>query len=852
MSRPVVALGALLASLLFSVAFGPALAGPPVAQLHGYVPREASLAHRQGEIPSQQEMRLSFVLPWRNQADLSELLHRIYDPKDPLYGHYLTPKRFAEEFGPSQSDIQAIAGFAASNGMRVADVTPDNMIVHVVGPATNVEKAFSVRLWTYTRADGRSFFAPSADPVLPAALAKRLLVVLGLDNAHQLHTHIARPQAFSSSLSAAAPHIGNGPQGSGLTPNDIKVAYNLKNLTLNQAGTTPLDGTGQTLGLYELDGYVPNDIQNYENQYSLPNVTLQNVAVDGGVGRPGGGREEVTLDIELMIALAPGMTKLLVYEAPNNNASVVDLIDKIATDDLATTTSTSWGNPEDSSPANVVDAENQALEEMAANGQSYFDASGDNGAFDDPSSNNPTVDDPAGQPFLTAVGGTTLSLNPDGTYLSETTWVDPSSGSGSGGGISANWPIPDYQTSVVNASSDTELSKTMRNVPDVSLNSDPNTGYSIFLQGSWQEFGGTSCAAPLWAAFTALVNQQRLANGGTVIGFINPNIYEIAQLPASYAADFHDIADNSTNLLYHAEKGYDLATGLGTFNGANLLFDPDMTLTFGATITGTVTTGSSSTPVQNAVINESLQSTGQVIQTATTAADGTYSIAAPVNTAVTLEASADGLYEQSPIMTQGPAKGQTLSNQDFTMLVSPHTFLNDGTPAGIQMVSSPFSYQAGLSMASILGAINVKAATWIPASTTNGSYIFAPQPPLDTFHLGQGYWIAVPSSTKFYSISQLGQPAASPFTIDLSPGWNMIGTPFNGAVANSGITVSVNGQPSESYATAVANNSVSDFFTWQGGDTAYETISASGSLQPWEGYWIFAQSPTTISLTAPP
>ena len=171
-----------------------------------------------------------------------------------------------------------------------------------------------------------------------------------------------------------------------------------------------------------------------------------------------------------------------------------------------------------------------------------------------------------------------MKLNPAGTYLSETTWNN--SIGASGGGISTVWPIPSYQTALVDASSDAELSHTQRNVPDVSLDADPETGYSIFVspvgvptEAGWQEVGGTSAAAPLWARFTALINQERAANGVSTLGFANPTLYTIAA-STNYATEFHDIADNSTNLFYHAMTGFDDATGLGSFNGASLAVVP--------------------------------------------------------------------------------------------------------------------------------------------------------------------------------------------------------------------------------------------------------------------------------------
>jgi kumamolisin len=176
---------------------------------------------------------------------------------------------------------------------------------------------------------------------------------------------------------------------------------------------------------------------------------------------------------------------------------------------------------------------------------------------------------------MVGAGGTTLTTNSSGAYVSEMTWTD------GGGGISTVWSIPSWQKNVISSSSTFLGSTTMRNVPDVSLDADPNTGYAIYLSGSWTEFGGTSCAAPLWAAFTALVNQQREAEGLSDLGFPNPALYALG-VTSDYSSDFHDIADGSTNGYYPAVSGYDDATGLGTINGQNLFND----LTKDSTTTG--------------------------------------------------------------------------------------------------------------------------------------------------------------------------------------------------------------------------------------------------------------------------
>jgi subtilase family serine protease len=218
-------------------------------------------------------------------------------------------------------------------------------------------------------------------------------------------------------------------------------------------------------------------------------------------------------------------------------------------------------------PVSSLQAESVVFKQMAAQGQTIYSAAGDNGADDNGSSLS--VDDPSSQPYVVGVGGTKLTIASGGAYQSETTWNGGSSSNGAGGGgVSTVWTIPSWQANA--ATGKTLGSTTMRNVPDVSLNADPTTGYAIYYGGQWTVYGGTSCAAPLWAAFTALVNQQRISNGKGAIGFPNGLLY---QLGSRYETDFHDIADGSTNLYYPAVTGYDDATGLGTINGTNLIQD---------------------------------------------------------------------------------------------------------------------------------------------------------------------------------------------------------------------------------------------------------------------------------------
>jgi kumamolisin len=538
---------------------GSALAAPNLdgVLISGHIPTHAlATAKHLGRVAPTERLSLALTLPLRNQAALDDLLKRLYDPNDPLHGKYLTTQQFQDQFSPTQADYDKVITYARAQGFLVKGLHANRTLLDVEAPASVVESVFHLQMHRYQAQNGRQFYAPDAEPMLPAEIAPHLGGVIGLDNAAVPEPNLHGPIP-SGGIGQPQSGIGSGPNG-GLTPSDIKTAYGLSNTALN--------GTGETLALFELNGYAASDITAYEQQFGLPAVPLQNVLIDGFAGNPiyvANGKDvskevlEVTQNIELMTALAPHARKILVYEGPNSgdiasyDLTIVHIFDRIASDNLAREISSSWSTYEQYVTTPTINSENAAFQQMAAQGQSIFVASGDTGA-------TAWAYDPASQPYVVSVGGTTLRVNSNHTYQSETTWNH------SGGAISAIWSRPNYQTGV-------GASNTMRNFPDVALNADPNTGYAIY-QGGWLNVGGTSCAAPLWAAFAALVNQQRIANGTAPLGFANPDLYAIAE-SANYSKDWHDIADNSSNGLYKATTGYDNATGWGSFNGTYLLHD---------------------------------------------------------------------------------------------------------------------------------------------------------------------------------------------------------------------------------------------------------------------------------------
>jgi len=323
------------------------------------------------------------------------------------------------------------------------------------------------------------------------------------------------------------------------------------------------------VGLLEFSQYYQADITSYFNNIGLTN-NVPLVDVEIGHGPPfAGNNSEVALDIEVAIAMAPGLSQLIVYEIRNDPTSILN---KMATDNLAKQLSCSWSWS--GGPSTTIDG---IFKQMAAQGQSFFQASGDSDAYtgtqtlDNSGQNTAPVD----STNLTCVGGTTLAMNGSGvSWSSETVWNWNNSGNpnvGSGGGTSVYYKIPYWQTNVSMAAN--SGSTTFRNIPDVALTADDV--YVTYNNGSAGGFGGTSCAAPLWAGFCALVNQQSVATSGTTVGFLNPALYAIAS-GTNYANCFHDTTtgDNigaNTPGLFNAVSGYDLATGLGTPTGTNLI-----------------------------------------------------------------------------------------------------------------------------------------------------------------------------------------------------------------------------------------------------------------------------------------
>jgi hypothetical protein len=674
------------AILLLSAIWAPAQSSQRTL-LPGHRPAVVPGLQPLGRLDGSTRLKLSINLQLRNRDALAQLLDQLYDPASPSYHRYLAPEEFDARFGPTEEDYQAVIAWAARSGFTVNARHPNRMLLEVSASVADIERALQVTLRTYAHpTEPRTFFAPDAEPSVGPGVP--ISYIGGLDNFARPHPKNLRRAPLPAAAKATPQIIGSGPNGN-LAGFDYRAAY---------APGVSLTGTGQMVGLLEFDGYYANDIALYVSQTGVSNVPLQVVLLDGFDGVPTTGADsgngEVALDIEMAISMAPGLSNVVVFEAGPNG---------LPNDVLQAMSSSTYTNIKQFScswdfgsitPAQRTNMDNYFMR-FQTQGQSFFDAVGDSGAV---TGAFPPPDD---DPYIMQVGGTTLATaGPGGAWLSETVWNTQEGPDGymTGGGVSsgsASYNIPTWQKGV-NMSTN-KGSATKRNSPDVAMVAD-----NVFIvadNGQNENSGGTSCASPLWAAFTALVNQRAAAVGLPPVGFLNPALYHIGT-NSSYAACFDDITvgnnTNSSVTEYLAVPGYDLCTGWGSPSGGSLIIaltQPDgfqITPGRGAVANGPVggpfTLSSQTLSLTNTgkpAFNWSLGSTSawlnvSVSHGALTAGGGATSVSLTLNPAANLLPA--GVYTASLWFTNQSSGLAQL--RQFTLQVGQELTLDGGFEAG--------------------------------------------------------------------------------------------------------------------------------------------------------------------------
>ena len=531
--------GALAAlALLGATACSPAQTARPAPPAHSVTPTPVPLATaikqaaKLGPSGMATHVDLSLGLKVRQGDELARLV---------ASGRTVTPEEYVMRFGPDPIRVKAAVEVLTSNGLKAATWRPGSALIAAGGPAPAVAAMFAIDIEDYQLPSGATFYASLDTPKLAPVLAAVITSVNGLDSYRHERTYAVRP--------------------GGLTPTDVLAFYNLK--PLRDAG---LDGAGITVVLPEIDD-LPNltDLNKFAAEFGLPPYDpLLTLKRDTSWGTPEKPQGETTLDLEIIHQVAPA-AKMVVYFSAPDFAHADRAFDQMVSDHLGSVISESLGACESDTPSGHRDQYASIQNRSAAQGMSHFVASGDGGAYTCGVAAAPATSFPATLPNVTAVGGTTVFESVQGVYFKEVAWGAPLAEGGSGGGASQFYAVPDYQKVVSQAAG-----HALRQVPDVAANADPSTGFHIVFGGHEGQAGGTSAAAPLWAATVALIDQDLKRKGLRETGFANPAIYwmgaNASRLPAR---PFHDVTGGN-NLAFDAMPGWDFATGWGSMDGAAL------------------------------------------------------------------------------------------------------------------------------------------------------------------------------------------------------------------------------------------------------------------------------------------
>jgi len=739
-----------LSSMILAITAAFAAAALSHAQLQPVLTHHVREATRNGQapmlgrLPASQPMNLVLVLPLRNEDELDRLLTDLYNPESPSYHKFLTVEEFTARFGPTEDDYNTLMDFAHENGLKVVATSPNRLNLQVSGSVANVERAMNVHLGMYQHpTEPRNFYAPDREPQVN--LPFQLWHVAGLDN-----FSIPKPAGLErrpeGTKAKAGATTGSGPSASFLG-SDMRAAYYGGSLT----------GSGQSLGLLEYYGTDLADLTTYfTNAHQTNNVPVTLLSTDGtstSCVYSACDDTEQTLDMTQAIGMAPGLSSLVMYVGSTDSA----IFNAMATHSpLNAQLSSSWTwNPADPS------TDDPYFKEFAAQGQNLFQAAGDSGKWTATGTGSEVY--PADDVYVTTVGGTDLSTSSAaGPWSSETAWAN------GGGGISPHkYALPSWQTTA--AAGCSSCSKTYRNAPDVSA----NANYTFYVCADQttctaNDYGGTSFAAPMWAGYLALVNQQSVANGNKTLGFINPSLYTIGE-GSSYDSDFHDVTSGSNG--YSATTGFDLATGWGSPNGSGLInalagsvsTQPGFTLSASpgavsilqgnagsSTITSSVTGGfnsaisltASGQPSGVTVSFSPASITGagsstMSISVASTVAAGTYPITVTGTSGSTVETTTVSLTVTAPnsgsfTLSVSPSSGYLLQGQSGYAVVtvtasggfdSAVSFSATGVPSGVTTSFSPTTVTgSGTTDFNLTVARNAKTGTYtITIKGTSGT-----------------------------------------------------------------------------------------------------------------------------------
>ena len=453
---------------------------------------------------------------------------------------YFGRAEFARQFGASLVDLAAVEEFAKRYDLAVVQADAARRSVVLSGTVARFERAFGVDLHQFEFYGG-TYRGRTGPLTVPGELNGIVEAVLGLDNRPQVRPHF-RARMMRRGFSA------------GFTPTTLASLYDFP----------PATGKGVTIGVIELGGgYRVADLRRYFSDINtaVPKVSAVSVnhARNQATGDPNGPDGEVMLDIEVAATIAPEAV-IVVYFAAISDAGFLVAVSTAFHDDQnrPSVISISLASPEASWTPKAMAALDQAFQAAALMGITVCVASGDHGSGGGIGDAGLNVDFPASSPHVLACGGTRLSVTNGG--IEEVVWNDHD-GNSTGGGVSALYEVPSWQTGSRVPPSVNEGAHAGRGVPDVAGNADPHTGWLVGDGVSNHPFGGTSAVAPLWAALVAQLNQHLDARAG----FLNPLLYELDR------SVFNDVPRGGNGAYRARRDAWDACTGHGTPRGRALI-----------------------------------------------------------------------------------------------------------------------------------------------------------------------------------------------------------------------------------------------------------------------------------------
>lgn len=563
------------------------------SSVHAQLPRGSA---RLGAVAPASKLHLDVTLKVRDQAALNAFLTALSNKQSPLYHHFLRAGQFGPRFGPTLAAIATVRAALRKAGLAPGTASANRAYIPVTASAAAIEHAFGIALVRYRMPGGRVAYANSAAPRIAGNAARYVSGVIGLDNLYQEQSQLVRQSPRNSGrlkLARTKPDVaGPQPCAAAVNAGEAEDGYTANTLAgyYGMSAFYPGDeGSGVRIGLFELEPNSTSDISAYKTCYKVTTAVTYK-KVDGGSGT-GAGSGEAALDIEDVIGLAP-KAAVDVYQGPNTSTGSLDTYNAIFTADTDAVVSTSWGQCEALETSATVQAEQTAFEQANSQGETVLAAAGDTGSTGclraGTDKSTLSAGDPSSQPYVVGVGGTKV------TSSGESVWNESANQSGAGGGgVSGWWCMPTYQHQTAipglisshskkNSGCPSSVGTYVREDPDVTADGDPFGGYVIIHSGSWTVIGGTSAAAPLWAAVAALIDDSPFCTdyGSGDVGVYPQELWGLAGADHAYiwtggvdepevvkdiTAGTNDYTPSGyTGGLYPATTGYDMASGLGS------------------------------------------------------------------------------------------------------------------------------------------------------------------------------------------------------------------------------------------------------------------------------------------------